>query len=642
MRKIIVDDNNKNYSSIDGVVLSKDKTKVLIYPAGKKDAHYVIPNTVTTIEGGGVFNCENLTSITIPRGVTNIEEGAFSGFDYLSKIIVDDNNQDYCSVDDVVFNKNKTVLVSYPGGKADSIYTIPTGVTRVGDGAVACNNFLKRVIISDGVTDIGEFAFNGCSHLTRMTIPASVENIGYGAFSACERLADVYYSGSQEEWDKINFDGSNDLENMTIHYNTSGPTEKDISDYNIFLDVGAYTYDGTPKKPAVTVKNGAITLTSGRDYEVTYADNTDVGTAKVIITGKGDYVGSAIQEFEIWKADQILSIHYGTNKVEVGKNITIEASAKTDVSYSSSDAKVAAVSASGVVTGKAVGTVTITITANASKNYNEISHTLQVTVTEPQTTKKISDCVVTLQSMSYTYDGTEKKPVVTVKDGSNTLTNGKDYEVAYENNINAGTAKVTVTGKGNYTGTVTMNVVIKKAASVITASHITKATSAKAQKVSIGAKVKGGAKLTYKSNNKYVTVDKKGQVTIAKKFVGQATITITAAATKNYNAGTKKVTVTVNPASTKLSSVKNSASKSMKVAWKKNAAVTGCQVQYATAKNFKGAKTVTVKKAKTTSTTIKKLTKGKKYYVRVRTYQKVGGKTYYSAWSASKNVTIKK
>ena len=254
LRKIIVDDNNKNYSSIDGVVLSKDKTKVLIYPAGKKDAHYVIPNTVTTIEGGGVFNCENLTSITIPRGVTNIEEGAFSGFDYLSKIIVDDNNQDYCSVDDVVFNKNKTVLVSYPGGKADSIYTIPTGVTRVGDGAVACNNFLKRVIISDGVTDIGEFAFNGCSHLTRMTIPASVENIGYGAFSACERLADVYYSGSQEEWDKINFDGSNDLENMTIHYNTSGPTEKDISDYNIFLDVGAYTYDGTPKKPAVTVK----------------------------------------------------------------------------------------------------------------------------------------------------------------------------------------------------------------------------------------------------------------------------------------------------------------------------------------------------------------------------------------------------
>ena len=92
----------------------------------------------------------------------------------------------------------------------------------------------------------------------------------------------------------------------------------------------------------------------------------------------------------------------------------------------------------------------------------------------------------------------------------------------------------------------------------------------------------------------------------------------------------------------KLSSVKSAKAGEMIVKWGKNGTVTGYQVQYSTAKNFKSAKTVTVKKAKTTSTTIKKLTKGKKYYVRVRTYQKVSGKTYYSAWSGSKNVTIKK
>ena len=257
-------------------------------------------------------------------------------------------------------------------------------------------------------------------------------------------------------------------------------------------------------------------------------------------------------------------------------------------------------------------------------------------------TKKLSACKVTLTKTSYTYDGKAKKPAVTVKDGGTTLTNGKDYEVAYANNINAGTAKVTVTGKGNYTGTVTMNVVIKKAASVITASHITKATSAKAQKASIGAKVKGGAKLTYKSNNKYVTVDKNGKVTVAKNYIGKATITISAAATTNYNAAVKQIYVTVNPTGTKLTSVKSAKAGEMTVKWGKNAKAGGYQLQYATAKNFKSAKTVAVKKAKTTSTTIKKLTKGKKYYVRVRTYQKVSGKTYYSAWSASKNVTIKK
>ena len=96
------------------------------------------------------------------------------------------------------------------------------------------------------------------------------------------------------------------------------------------------------------------------------------------------------------------------------------------------------------------------------------------------------------------------------------------------------------------------------------------------------------------------------------------------------------------PAAVKLTSVKSAKAGEMTVKWGKNAKVGGYQLQYATASNFKGAKTVAINKAATTSTTIKKLTKGKKYYVRVRTYQKVSGKTYYSAWSASKNVTIKK
>ena len=182
----------------------------------------------------------------------------------------------------------------------------------------------------------------------------------------------------------------------------------------------------------------------------------------------------------------------------------------------------------------------------------------------------------------------------------------------------------------------------EKRKNTIKASNAVKTTSKKARSFKLNAKTYGGAKLTYKSNNKSVKVDKNGKVTVTKKFVGTATITITAAATKNYNAASKKVTVTVNPTGTSLTSVKNSAKKTMKAAWKKNTAVTGYQVQYATASNFKGAKTVTIKKTKTTSTTIKKLKKNKKYFVRVRTYQKASGKNYYSNWSKTKTVTIKK
>jgi len=82
----------------------------------------------------------------------------------------------------------------------------------------------------------------------------------------------------------------------------------------------------------------------------------------------------------------------------------------------------------------------------------------------------------------------------------------------------------------------------------------------------------------------------------------------------------------------------------LKVTWKKQATqTTGYQVQYSTDKNFKkGNKTVTVKGAKTTSKTISKLTKGKKYYVRVRTYKTVNKTNFYSGWSKSSSVTVKK
>ena len=176
----------------------------------------------------------------------------------------------------------------------------------------------------------------------------------------------------------------------------------------------------------------------------------------------------------------------------------------------------------------------------------------------------------------------------------------------------------------------------------ITVKNVTKTTSTKAQTVKLGAKAKENAKLSYKSSSKSVKVDKNGKVTIAKNFVGKATITVTAAPTKNYKAATKKVAVTVNPAGTKLTSVKNYKGKKLKASWKKNTKVTGYQVQYSTSSKFKSAKTVTVKGYKSTGKTITKLTKNKKYYVRVRTYKTVSKTNYYSGWSGAKAVTIKK
>lgn len=125
------------------------------------------------------------------------------------------------------------------------------------------------------------------------------------------------------------------------------------------------------------------------------------------------------------------------------------------------------------------------------------------------------------------------------------------------------------------------------------------------------------------------------------KNVGKYTVTIKF---KNHYAGTEKRTFTINPKGTSLSKVTSPKKAQLKVTWKKQATqTTGYQVQYSTDKNFKkGNKTVTVKGAKTTSKTISKLTKGKKYYVRVRTYKTVNKTNFYSGWSKSSSVTVKK
>lgn len=180
----------------------------------------------------------------------------------------------------------------------------------------------------------------------------------------------------------------------------------------------------------------------------------------------------------------------------------------------------------------------------------------------------------------------------------------------------------------------------KPVANVITAKSATKVTSGKAQSFQLSVKAKGGAKLTYQSDNKSVKVSKSGKVTIAKNFVGKATITITAGATEAYTKTVKRVTVTVNPTGTTFRSVYNAKGKKLKAYWKKNSSISGYQLQYGTSKQFTNCKTVTLKSAKYTGAVRTKLSKGKTYYVRIRTYKKVGGKTYYSAWSKTRQVNI--
>ena len=178
----------------------------------------------------------------------------------------------------------------------------------------------------------------------------------------------------------------------------------------------------------------------------------------------------------------------------------------------------------------------------------------------------------------------------------------------------------------------------KKSAPTITVKDSTITVSNKSQTTKLDVKADKDAKLTYKSDNKSVKVDKNGKVTIAKNFVGKATITVTA--TSGGAKTTQKVTITVNPKGTTFRAVYNGKGRKLKAYWNRNSQVDGYQLQYGTSKNFTGCKTVTLKSNQYTGSVRTGLKKNATYYVRIRTYKRVSGKTYYSDWSKVKSFKV--
>ena len=178
----------------------------------------IIPNSVTSIGGYAFFRCSSLTSITIPYSVTSIGYYAFRDCSNLTAINVSENNEVYSSKEGVFFDKNKTNLIQCPGGKTGA-YTIPNSVISIGMFAFSeCNN-LTSIVVSDNVTSIACYAFFYCSHLISITISNSVTNIEEDAFRDCSSLTDIYYVGTEEDWNKISIGGENDeLKNASHHY----------------------------------------------------------------------------------------------------------------------------------------------------------------------------------------------------------------------------------------------------------------------------------------------------------------------------------------------------------------------------------------------------------------------------------------
>ncbi len=194
-----VSKDNPAFSSLDGVLYDKEKTKVIKAPE-KLKGDLVIPESVISIGKGAFYGCRSLASIDIPESVTSIGESAFYYCESLTSINIPEN---VTSIGEGAF--------SFCGSLKN--VDIPDGVTSIGANTFFACESLTSINIPDGVTSIGEDAFYGCRSLTSISIPENVTTIENHAFENCEKL-DIIIDNSKDNV-KVGKDAFKDCKSVT-------------------------------------------------------------------------------------------------------------------------------------------------------------------------------------------------------------------------------------------------------------------------------------------------------------------------------------------------------------------------------------------------------------------------------------------
>jgi hypothetical protein len=480
-------------------------------------------------------------------------------------------------------------------------------------------------------------------------------------------------------------------------------SQKDITGANVTIPQESYEYTGTEIKPEVTVTlSDGTGLIFGTDYTVSYEDNTDIGTATVNVIGRGNYTGKANGSFgigaDIKDAEIVLSkdqyIYSGKRNTPKATVVFAGKTLIENVDYT--------ISYEDCIDA---GTARVVV-------YGEGDYGGTAEKTFEITQKDITGANITIPQECYEYVSKEIRPeaTVTLPDGT-VLKNATEYIVDYTDNIEVGTATITVKGNGNYIGYATKTFTITEAKkddgsetkpgdgsetkpgdgsetkpsngsetkpgdgsetkpgdsgkmepgdvpAIITVNKTTiskvenKATGVKLtwKKVSdasgyvvyrknLGSKswkkikiVKGASKTTYTDS----TVKSKHGTVYSYRIESYKSVN-----GQTAKAVSKEKKILRLTAPTKLK-IANQKGRKLSVTWKKQKKISGYQIQYSTGKAFaKGTKITNIVKS-SDKAVIKKLKKGKTYYVRIRSYQKSGSKKTYSAWSSYTKVKIKK